>query len=65
MPKKVKIELDFDLGDKVYLNTDPENERMVVGIILRPGGIAVYILVCGTEESEHFAIEITDVKPIT
>lgn len=67
MSKKVKIELDFDIGDIVYLKTDPDEpvKRMVVAITLLPGGVAVYCLACGdTEPSEHYAIEIAETKPV-
>lgn len=66
MSKKIKIELDYDIGDLVYLKTDPEfNERMVVSITLLPNNLACYSLACGSEEtSEHYAIEILDKKPV-
>lgn len=65
MAKKVKVELDFDFGDTVYLNTDPDGiPRLVIEIRLLPGGVAVYMLACGEENTEHYALEITDQKPI-
>jgi hypothetical protein len=67
VPKKVKIELDFDIGDIVYLKTDPEEpvKRMVIAITLLPGGVALYTLSCGDSEStEHYAIEIQEAKPV-
>jgi hypothetical protein len=65
MAKKIKIELDFDHGQKVYLVTDPEQlERVVGDIRLVPGGVAIYYLKCGTEESEHYEFEISDTKKV-
>lgn len=66
MPKKVKVELDYDIGDMVYLKTDPDRlERIVVSITLLPGSLAIYSLAqSDSEQSEHYAIEITDVKPV-
>jgi hypothetical protein len=66
MAKKVKIELDFDIGDSVWLKTDPEFlERMVVHIKLLPGELAVYGLAYGADEvTEHYPIEMLDKKPV-
>lgn len=66
MPKKVKIELDYDLDDIVVLKTDPDYYlRQVVSITLIPGNVAIYTLACGADEqTEHFAIEILDKKPV-
>lgn len=67
MPKKVKIELDFDVEDAVYLKTDTEQHlRMVTGITLRPGGVAYYLVrYADEEETEHFACELSDTKDLT
>lgn len=66
MPKKIKIEIDHDIGDIVYLITDIEqSERLVVSITLLPGGVPYYSLACGTEETEHYAIEISGEKDIS
>jgi hypothetical protein len=64
MAKNVKVELDHDHEDLVYLKTDPcQYQRMVVEIRLLPGGIAIYKLRCGEDEpTEHYAIEISDVR---
>lgn len=66
MPKKVRIELDYDIGDLVFLKTDPDYyERMVISITLLPNNLAIYSLSCGSEEvSDHYAIEILDKKPV-
>lgn len=63
MPKKVKIELDYDIDDFVYLKTDIEQcKRQVTEIKLIPGGVAIYTVVLGDSDSEHYAIELSD-KP--
>ena len=65
--KKVRVELDYDLGDIVYLKTDPDEpiKRMVIAITLLPGNTPVYTLACGdSDPTEHYAIEISDVKPV-
>jgi len=58
----LKIEISHEIGDVVYLKTDPEqNERIVTGIIIRPKTI-VYTLSCGTSDSSHYDIEISTHK---
>lgn len=50
----------YTYGDTVYLKTDPEqNKRMVTSLTLWPGGSALYEVVCGTETSSHYDIEMT------
>jgi hypothetical protein len=59
--KKVKVELDHDHGDIVYLVTDPyQYKRIVKEIRLLPGGVAVYILGFGEDESGHYTTEISE-----
>lgn len=64
MAKKVKIELDFDIGDFVYLVTDAEQQRrQVVAIIMNPNGV-LYRVMLGVEESCHYAIELSAEKQV-
>jgi len=65
MAKKIKIELDYDIGDSVYLKTDIEYmERIVIEIRLLSNNLATYIVACGAEEpTEHYPIELADTKP--
>lgn len=52
----------FALGDIVFLKTCPEQlERMVTGITFRPNG-AVYMISIGSNESNHYEIEISSEK---
>lgn len=54
----------FNLGDLVYLRTDPEQlERIVVAICIRGIGLS-YELACGPHGSWHYGIEITYTKDI-
>lgn len=65
MPKKVRIELDFDIGDTVYLKTDPDlYPRIVVEIKLLPNDLAVYLVSCNGETTDHYGFELLDKKPI-
>jgi hypothetical protein len=55
----LKREIEFEIGDTVYLVTDGEqHERLVVRIFFSASHV-VYELVCGTATSEHYAIEMT------
>lgn len=50
----------FNIGETVYLVTDPEQlPRMVVAITLNSQNSYVYTLVCGLIDSMHGEIEIT------
>lgn len=59
--KKVKVELDYDIGDKVYIVTDPQQlARQVVYIIMYKQS-AIYGVRCSEfEASEHQAFELSD-----
>lgn len=61
---KKTIEIQYDIGDVVYLKTDTEQyERIVVGITIRPIGI-VYQLAYEDDESSHYEIEMSDTKDV-
>ena len=54
------IDTKFKIGDAVYLQTDNEQQkRLVTGINIRPSGL-VYVLNCGTTESDHYELEISE-----
>lgn len=56
--------LHFDIGDSVYLKTDPEQaERLVTGVNIRQNGIS-YALSYLTDESYHYDFEITKERDI-
>lgn len=57
--------LDFELGDIVYLKTDPEQlERIITAFCLYPGNGVTYRLSFDTEDAWHYAIEISTEKDI-
>lgn len=63
-PPKNKHILHFDIGDSVYLKTDPEQcERLVTGVNIRQNGIS-YALSHLTNESYHYDFEITKERDI-
>jgi hypothetical protein len=50
--------LTFEIGEFVYVNTDPHQEvRLITGITLRPSGV-FYILSCNGNERDHLEIEM-------
>lgn len=54
----MKISTKYDLGDMVYLVTDPDQkERMVVSIEIRPNSV-MYNLVCAEQNSWHYEMEM-------
>ncbi len=59
MGVKKWVELEFEIGDIVYLKTDDRQlQRMVIGISLRQNGIS-YALSQGVNEGYHFDIEMS------
>ena len=58
-------EIDFQIGQIVYLKTDIEQlARMVTGITLKPNKGVTYWLSLGGEETCHYAIEISSERDI-
>lgn len=56
--------IQFDIGDSVYLRTDHDQlERLVTGINIREVGVT-YGVSCGTNESWHYAFEMTKERDI-
>lgn len=54
----------IEIGQIVYLKTDPEQkERIVTAILFRPTGIT-YELTQATDQSWHYAFEIAIEKDI-
>lgn len=52
--------LEFEIGELVYLKTDIEQiQRIITGINIKPLGAVLYNLACGTDETNHYGIEIT------
>lgn len=62
----MRVENIFDIGQIVYLVTDPEqNKRIVTGLLIKPNSI-LYELSCGSNCSNHYAMEISaDVDILT
>ena len=60
----MKIETKYNLGDVVFLITNPDQkERMITAIKMNPGNI-VYSLSLGMDESNHYEMEISSTKDV-
>jgi hypothetical protein len=60
----MRIDTKYDIGEYVYLKTDPDQkQRMIRGIFLRRNQIS-YELICGIEESYHEDFEFTKEKDV-
>jgi hypothetical protein len=54
----------YDLKQVVYLRTDTDQlPRIVTGIQIRPN-LLIYNLACGTSESDHYDIEMSEEKNV-
>lgn len=55
----MKIFTQYDIGQIVYLKTDPEQlKRIITRIMISPEGVG-YQLAHGSDASEHYDIEIS------
>lgn len=53
------IDEKFEMGELVYLKTDPDQlPRLVTGYTIRPNSI-IYYISSGEMETSHYDIEIT------
>lgn len=53
------INFEHNIGDIVYLRTDPQQRaRVVTGQIIRPNELVLYYLSYETNESLHYGFEI-------
>lgn len=61
----ITINNQFELGQIVYLKTDPEQlQRMVVGITVNPGNSLFYRVAFEEDASSHYEIELSADKDI-
>jgi hypothetical protein len=62
---EIKIIVVYKRGEVVYLRTDIEQQQRIVTGYVITGNDVLYNLVCGTEDSTHYAFEIsTDKNPM-
>ena len=58
------VEVKYEIGQRVFLSTDPEQrERLITGINIRPGEVS-YCLSCGTLTSWHYDFEMEVEKDV-
>jgi len=58
----MKIDIQYDYGEIVYLVTDKEQSPRLVTGWKQVGGVKsdiLYLLCCGVDASEHFSAEIS------
>ena len=59
------IDNKYEIGDIVYLTTDPDQaKRVVTSIHIRPNEQITYELSCGSHASDHYDFEISDEKTV-
>lgn len=56
----ITVDIEFAIGEIVYLKTDDEQRRRIVTAIkFCPDDSLLYELICGTLQSCHYAFEIS------
>jgi hypothetical protein len=61
----IVVDNEFEIGQIVYLKTDPEQlERIVFGILVFGKSEVIYKLTAGTLNSEHYGFEISTDKDV-
>ena len=56
----IVVDNAFNIGDTVYLKTDPgQYPRIVTHVVIYNGGECMYGLVCGNDKTQHYGFEIT------
>lgn len=63
--KANKNEAKWEIGQTLYLVTDPEQyKRIVTGILFLPNNLIMYQLGCGDTESMHYDCEICEDRQV-
>ena len=62
----IVINNKYEIGDRVYLVSDPEQLlRLVTSIIVFKGGELLYGIACGVGESKHYDFELSAERDLT
>jgi hypothetical protein len=57
---KKEINFALDIGQSVYIKTDPDQKECIVtGLVIRQSGIH-YLVMFDTRESEHYNFELSE-----
>lgn len=60
MAKRITLEVEYEIGDTVYLLTDPEQNRCLVYMIeVGPSRSISYRVTRGTTISSHYSFELS------
>jgi hypothetical protein len=61
----MEIKTRYDIGQLVYLTTDPvQEDRLITAIKIVAGGSVIYTLAAGVVETCHYEIELTAHKNV-
>lgn len=56
------LDLEFNIGNSVYLKTDEDQKRRIITGLYVTQNEIIYYLNCGTEETKHYAFELSTEK---
>jgi hypothetical protein len=59
------LDLEFNIGDSVYLKTDEDQKRRIITGLYVTQNEIIYYLTCGTEETKHYDFELSYNKLLT
>lgn len=60
------IDNKFEIGDRVYLVSDPDQHvRVITSLRVYKAGEILYTIVCGVQESHHYDFELSTEKDVT
>jgi hypothetical protein len=58
-------EIEFFIGDEVYIKTDPyQNRGLITAISLRPNNLVVYSVSINSNETYHYNFELSREKDL-
>lgn len=64
MAKRIPLVIEYEIGDQVWIKTDPDQfPHIVTGYVVLPGMIK-YIINVAHEESNHFDFELSPTASI-
>lgn len=61
----ITIYNEYEIGDSVYLRTDPDQfECLITGITIKAGGTLTYEIACGSTVTWHYGFELSHDKRV-
>lgn len=59
------IQINFEIGETIWLKTNPDAKGVITGIIIRPNAAISYFVSWNSfEEIIHYEFELTSEKPV-